>query len=355
MAKLELLAPLGQGGGPSGAQRGAASRNHSTVLYVGRKGGSLHHPRMGLSAEESSRLRAIRRRGFGVAVLDVCGFGTLGNGNRTTCTTVGGNATDGNVCRLPFAYKGTVYQHCTSVDNNGTAWCPTADGSRWGNCRCGGDDAFGLFELPSDAFRTQESGLVDVAFNLNRSIPGFHAADVVRAAVALATPGYLPGAAATTIVATVSTNDTAAAVLTAALVTAAGVPGPAPSPGGGTRRQGPTRALLGDVAVLSSVASWEMTVTSARYDMSAYYSFVYGGLAHFDLPDMLAALVAAPSSPPVRVMVGQPLDAQRRPLSRSAAEQAYGFARSVNATGVTLQARVGPQGLTAELLRWLGR
>lgn len=64
--------------------------------------------------------------------------------------------------------------------NHGLPWCLTIDSRHWGECVCGLDDAFGLFELPSYAFRTQESGLVDVAFNLNRSIVGIHAADGER-------------------------------------------------------------------------------------------------------------------------------------------------------------------------------
>ena len=48
----------------------------------------------------------------------------------------------------------------------------TVDERHWGECVCALDDAFGLFELPSYAFRTQEAGLVDVAFAINRSIVG---------------------------------------------------------------------------------------------------------------------------------------------------------------------------------------
>eukprot|EP01047_Picozoa_sp_COSAG01_P053573 COSAG01_NODE_5758_length_4053_cov_12.093576_3_plen_121_part_00 len=118
---------------------------------------------------------------------------------------------------------------------------------------CGSDDAFGLFELPSYAFRTQESSLVDVAFAINRSIVGIHAADVTRAATALTTDGALPGSNASTVAATISTNDTAPAVLVAALAAA------------GTASQ---QRLLGDLALLSSVSSWEAVVSSPRFDMS---------------------------------------------------------------------------------------
>ena len=242
-AKLEVLPPLS-----------VVHTASQAVLYVSRKGSSLHAPRMDLSPVEKQRVEAIRRRGFSVALLDPCGFGTLGNGNRTTCTTVGGNATGGNVCRLPFVYNGVEHKTCIDLDNDGKNWCLTVDQHHWGECVCGSDDAFGLFELPSYAFRTQESSLIDVAFNLNRSIVGLHAADVVRAATALTTDGTLPGSSASTIVATIAANDTAPAVLTAALVAAYDKQTTAP--------------LLGNLALLSSVSSWESIATSPRYDMS---------------------------------------------------------------------------------------
>ena len=81
---------------------------------------------------------------------------------------------------------------------------------------------------------------------------------MIRAARALATEGALPGTAATTVAATVSTNDTAAAVLSAALISAAAL-----------ERHGQTAAaapgvLLGDIALLDSVSAWEMVATSER-------------------------------------------------------------------------------------------
>lgn len=89
VSRLELLPPLplDRPAPPAGPV--------ATVLYVGRKGGSLHRPEMGRSDVEADRLAAIRRQGFAVALLDPCGFGSLGNGGRTTCTTTGGNATGG--------------------------------------------------------------------------------------------------------------------------------------------------------------------------------------------------------------------------------------------------------------------
>ena len=46
-------------------------------------------------------------------------------------------------------------------------------------------DAFALFNLPDYDYRNKLARPVDVAFNLNRSIVGIHAMDVVRAAKAV--------------------------------------------------------------------------------------------------------------------------------------------------------------------------
>ena len=50
------------------------------VLYVSRKGGTLSHPQPGtLSAVERERVRVVRGLGLWVVLVDVCGFGTLGD------------------------------------------------------------------------------------------------------------------------------------------------------------------------------------------------------------------------------------------------------------------------------------
>ena len=54
-------------------------------------------------------------------------------------------------------------------------------------------DAYGLFDLPSYDFRNKLTMPVDAAFNLNRSIVGIHAAEVLQAAAAVGTAGCLPG------------------------------------------------------------------------------------------------------------------------------------------------------------------
>ena len=268
--------------GAAGDGRGAGPTR--AVLYVGRKGASIEHPRPGeLSAAESARVDAVRAAGFAVVLVDLCGFGT-------------------------------------AADSAG--------------------DAFGLFDLPSFDFRVKLAQPVDASFNLNRSIVGFHAADVLRAALAASTRGTLlvgrdGSALDLEVVATLSANETAAAVLAAAAVArGAGRP-----------------ALIGGVALLGSVASWASIVTAPRYSMVAYYSFVFGALRHFDLPDLAAALAPAP------VLVALPLGPGSKarpvaPLNASEAGAAFAFARRQHA-GLSLASVGSPATLTADVLRWL--
>jgi type IV secretory pathway VirB6-like protein len=147
--------------------------------------------------------------------------------------------------------------------------------------------------------------------------------------------------------ATVSSNETAAAVLGATLISEATAPASGGSGWPLSHADGGAAAgLLGDVAVISTVASWESIAASPRYDMSSYFSFVWGALNHFDLPDMAAAILHA--SP----LLLAPLDAERRPLNASAIASAYQFAKSANPQLAVLGGDA-PQGVTARLLNWL--
>ena len=237
---------------------------------------------------------------------------------------------------------------------------------------------------------------MDAAFNLNRSIAGFHAADVLRAVRVVNTPGALVGINSSamgcgggslkvagntaalqprcTISASVSSNETAAAVLAAALISETPLAPDSLSSAGSPS--------LGSVAVLSTIASWESIAVSERfpfntgclllnysgnpgvnyesyrgangkrsgqasprYDMSSYFSFVWGALRSFDLPDMLAALR-------MPALVLEPLDAERRPLNASAIASAYSFAEGANPQ-LTVHGGDVPGDVTARLLSWL--
>ena len=255
---------------PAAPATAKKTREREAVLYVSRKGQALSRPRPGMLSEvEQTRVAAIQAAGFAVVLVDVCGFGTL-------------------------------------ADRSG--------------------DAYGLFDLPSRAYRTKESHPVDAMYNVGRSLVGLHAADVTRAALAVTSMKMQ-------VVATLAANETAPAVLAAAVIAAA-----QPQP----------RAMLGQIGLISNVASWAHIAQSPRYDMSSYYSFVFGILRHFDAPDMVAALNAS-------VLVAQPLDAERNPLTASAADSAFAFAKKQKLAGVGLLAGadVGPSEITQALLKWL--
>jgi len=157
---------------------------------------------------------------------------------------------------------------------------------------------------------------------------GLHAGDVTRAARWVDESMHLK------VVATLSANETSAAVLAAALIAAAPT---GPSDSGA--------AALGGVALLSSVASWSEFGLSPRYDMTSYYSFVFGALKHFDLPDMAAALR-------VPVLVAQPLDALHVPLNATRAAAAFAFAAAGNER-VTVKVGGSANDVTQALLSWL--
>ena len=67
---------------PKGTFRDLHFTNGSVpaVLYVSRKGGTMAHPKPGtLSAVERDRVDRVRRLGMWVVLVDVCGFGVLGD------------------------------------------------------------------------------------------------------------------------------------------------------------------------------------------------------------------------------------------------------------------------------------
>ena len=252
------------------------ARQQLAVLYVSRKGSTLAKPRPGeLSEVEEHRLTDVVQAGFAVVLVDVCGFGTL-------------------------------------ADQAG--------------------DAFGLFDLPSRDYRTKESHPVDAMYNVGRSLVGLHAADVLRAAQ------WTQGVMKMTVVATVSANETAAAVLVAALVSK-----------GTPSVEDPTvpQIQLGGIALVSSVAAWSQIALEPRYDMSSYYAFVFGVLQHFDLPDIVAALNAS-------VLVAQPLNALRQPVNETVAATVYSFSNAHNKRlDVKAGASLGAAQLTDALMQWL--
>ena len=89
-----------------------------------------------------------------------------------------------------------------------------------------------------------------------------------------------------------------------------------------------------------------------RFDMSVYYNFVFGALEHFDLTDLVAALVTGAQHP--SVLVASPTDALPHPtvLNASAAKAAFGFAQELGGEAVTVTTDSDP---TTALLGWIRR
>ena len=77
------------------------------------------------------------------------------DGNISGCLTL---TTAGDACTFPFTYKGTEYNECTSIANNGVPWCTTAMG--WGNCEksCTTTGERNLFRLISSVSDKNISG-----------------------------------------------------------------------------------------------------------------------------------------------------------------------------------------------------
>ena len=269
--------------GPSAAPR--------VVLYFARK-----DPASGqLSKLEMARIALLQRHGLTVATADLCGFGAGGGGDA-------------------FGPKATV-------DSDAAAEMEEADLPTTRNSALGHDmGRRGIIHVGARAQAMLGGAgpgggpVVDVATNVNRSIVGMHAADVLRVATAVRVALNSSGAI---IAATISMNDTAAAVLAATLL------------------QRPAPSQLGDIAIVESVASWEMLARSERYDQGSYYSWVFGVLQHFDLPDLVAAVVATAGR---RVMVMAPVGALRQRLSPAATKRAFAFAHACdNGSSLTLQ------------------
>ena len=78
-----------------------------------------------------------------------------------------------------------------------------------------------------------------------------------------------------------------------------------------------------------------------------YYSFVFGALQHFDMPDLVAALPDTTS-----VFVGSPVDAKLVPLAQAGATKAYQYATKTN-SNVQVKVLSDPQALTQSLVHWL--
>jgi hypothetical protein len=286
----------------------ALAASNRIVLYIGRKGsgGSL-------AAEEHARVAAINAAGFYVATADLCGFGPAGGGD---------------------AFNSSKMKDISSSVDNNTEEFRGVKSSVWGRVSrslLGGAGPGG-------------GAVVDVAVNVNRSVVGIHAADVLRAAHAA-----LAAVPSSSIAATIAANDTAAAVVSAMLLAGSGT----------TSRGAKPAPLLGDVALLDSFATWESLARSYRYGMTSYYAWVHGILSHFDLTDMIAASSTLEGEKPPRILILRPQDANNVPLHVNVTQEAFKFAMSV--LGDRLQFRLvdnrtgTPSDVDSTIVKWLKR
>jgi hypothetical protein len=108
------------------------------------------------------------------------------------------------------------------------------------------------------------------------------------------------------------------------------------------------------VVVLDTVSSYEATALSRLYNMQDYYSFIFGVLRHYDLPDLMAAYldldsgtnnstasdaVRSTSSGTVsstRLLVVSPMSPSHVALLQQAAASAFRLPAAVSASGFKL-------------------
>eukprot|EP01079_Euglenida_sp_SAG-EU17-18_P005006 gene5006-900_t len=152
----------------------------------------------------------------------------------------------------------------------------------------------------------------DLARNLNRSVVGIHAADIVRAAEWVRSSGAgLAGP-----LATVATGQLHSALLHAALA----------SPGS-----------TGAVALVGNQARYADIASSLIYSQRSEWSFIYNVLSHYDLPDLSAALGPLPQ------LVYGPTDANAKPMSPDGVSSAFNMTKNVYAAlGVSNKLTVTP-------------
>lgn len=144
----------------------------------------------------------------------------------------------------------------------------------------------------------------DMATETGRSIPGLHAADILRAVAFVA--DRLPYVHA--LVATVVLDQLHTAALHAVLM-GQGIP-------------------LGSLVLVQPLATLASAALSRFYNPSYYFSWIFGILPRYDLPDVMAALAALGN----RILVLGPVDALLDVLPVSQATKDFRFPSSIFAS-----------------------
>ena len=109
------------------------------------------------------------------------------------------------------------------------------------------------------------------------------------------------------------------------------------------------------IVIVGGQASLAAPAEARIYDVSTYYSWIFGILTAYDLADTLAAVLSSPKE--LSVLVLGPKDEQLKPLDGAAAQEEYAFASSVGGSRLSVQAGAvgGDAEVLESVLKWLGR
>jgi hypothetical protein len=199
----------------------------------------------------------------------------------------------------------------------------------------------------------------DMAHEMGRSVPGFHAGEIARVHAFLAGRADVSG-----IVLAVAEDHTDTALLHAILCTHGSAP----------------ETLPAKVAIVGGQASLAAAAKARLYSPNNYYAWIFGLLTVYDKPDAVAAVLSlslpaatadesaaeaeaesesaaesATKSLRPEVLVLSPLDEMLSPLSTGAASETYAFSKTVGAERLTVEAAVPAVGVLPAITRWFGR
>ncbi len=157
----------------------------------------------------------------------------------------------------------------------------------------------------------------DMAHEMGRSVPGFHAGEIARV------HEYLAGRKeVSSIVLAVVEDHIDNAMLHALLSIAESHPTSVPK----------------KLAIVGGQSSLAAAGKARLYSPDNYYSWIFGLLTAYDKPDAVAAVLSLPQQ--VCVLVLSPVDELLKPLDAATAKADYEFASSVGGSRITVE--VGP-------------
>ena len=172
----------------------------------------------------------------------------------------------------------------------------------------------------------------DLAHEIGRSVPGFHAGEIDRVHYYLSHRDDVES-----IVLAVAEDHTDTALLHALLCTSNG------------QRAAPYSPKK--VAIVGGQASLAAAAKARLYSPDVYYSWIFGMLTAYDKPDAVAAVLSLTDQ--LDVLLLSPLDELLRPLSSAGASEAYEFAKQVGGERLTVEANVSSANAVPAILKWL--